>query len=324
MNEPDLILMKNILLLSFAFLVSTVQAQSLASAIDQYNEQQLDQAKTSFKAIKPTSSDYAEALFYLGRIAFDEKKYDDAVDYFEKAINENESIGKYYTWHGNAIGTVTQSASKIRQGMLAPKIKNAYKKAVEIDPSDLDAQWGLLEFYTQAPSFIGGSWDDAIITANSIAKINEFEGHRAKATVYQRQEDWPQAERELMALSELDQRFLINLGLFYQNRGEYDKSSVAFEKDLLINPDNWGGVYQIGKNSAISGTNTVRGIECLTLYLATDRGANLPSASGANARLGMIYEKIGQKEKAKVLYEKSLAQDPTMELAKEGLKRLKL
>jgi tetratricopeptide (TPR) repeat protein len=315
--------MKNILLFSFAFLASVVQAQSIASAIDQYNARQLDQAKTSFKAIKPNNAVYAEALFYLGRIAFDEKKYDDAVDYFEDAIDKNNMIAKYHTWYGNAIGTVTQSAGKIRQGMLAPKIKNAYKRAAELDPKDLDAQWGLLEFYTQAPSFMGGSWDDAIIAANSIAKVNKFEGHRAKATIYQRQEDWPKAEIELIALSELDQRYLINLGLFYQTRGEYDKSSNAFEKDVAINKENWGSVYQIGKNSAISGTNTVRGIECLTLYLAADRDANLPSASGANARLGMIYEKTGQEEKAKALYEKSLAQDPSMELAKEGLKRLK-
>ena len=314
--------MKNILLLSFAFLASVVQAQSIASAIDQYNARQLDQAKTSFKAIKPDNSEYAEALFYLGRIAFDEKKYDDAVDYFEEAIEENESIGKYYTWYGNAIGTLTQSASKIRQGMLAPKVKNAYQKAVEIDPLDLDAQWGLVEYFSQAPGFMGGSWEDAIKAANDIGKIDKLEGHRARATVYQRQEEWALAEKEFIILSELDVRYLINLGLFYQNRGEYDKSSAAFEKDLLTNPDNWGGIYQIGKNSALSGVNTTRGIECLELYLLKDRGANLPTASAANARLAMIYEKMGQNEKAKVLYEKSLAQDPKMELAIDGLKRL--
>ncbi|MFT6828490.1 MAG: hypothetical protein ACI9Z3_001596 [Roseivirga sp.] len=37
----------------------------------------------------------------------------------------------------------------------------------------------------------------------------------------------------------------------------------------------------------------------------------------------MIYGKMGRKEKAKVLYEKSLAQDPNMELVIDGLKRIK-
>lgn len=315
--------MKNILLLSFVFLVSSVEAQSITSAIDQYNARQLDQAKTSFKAIKPNNSEYAEALFYLGRIAFDEKKYDDAVDYFEEAIEENESIGNYYTWYGNAIGTLTQSASKIRQGMLAPKIKNAYEKAVEIDPSDLDAQWGLVEFYSQAPGFMGGSWENALKAADGIAKVNKAEGHRAKVTIYQRQEAWELAEMEFIALAELDPRFLGALGVFYQNRGNYAKSSEAFENDLKLNQENWGSVYQIGKNSAISGINLARGIECLNLYLAAERGENLPSHAGANARLGMIYAHLGEKEKAKTLFEKALEQDPTMDLAKEGLEKLK-
>jgi tetratricopeptide (TPR) repeat protein len=315
--------MKNILLLSFVFLVSSVEAQSLASAIDQYNARQLDQAKTSFKAIKPNNSEYAEALFYLGRIAFDEKKYDEAVDYFEEAIEENESIGKYYTWYGNAIGTLTQSASKIRQGMLAPKIKNAYKKAIELNSKDLDAQWGLVEYYSQAPGFMGGSWEEAISTANDIGSFNKFEGHRAKATIYQRQENWELAEKEFIVLSELDNRYLVNLGLFYQNRMLYDKSSAAFEKDFANNKENWGSIYQVGKNSALSGNNTERGIATLKLYLEADRGANLPSASGANARLGQIYEKIGQKEIARRYYQLALQQDPKMDLAKEGLERLK-
>lgn len=315
--------MKHILLLSFILLVSVAQAQSLASAIDQYNKKQLDQAKTGFKAIKSNSSDYAEALFYLGRIAFDKKEFEDAAEYFQSAIDKKEDVAKYHTWYGNAIGTLTQSASKIRQGFMAPKIKNAYERAVALDPKDLDAQWGLVEFYSQAPGFMGGSWEKALKAADDIAKVNKVEGHRAKVTIYQRQEAWELAEKEFVALAELDPRFLGGLGVFYQNRGNYPKSSEAFENDLKLNQENWGSVYQIGKNSAISGTNLTRGIECLNLYLAAERGKNLPSHSGANARLGMIYAHLGEKEKAKALFEKALEQDPTMDLAKEGLEKLK-
>uniref|UniRef100_UPI004048AA97 tetratricopeptide repeat protein n=3 Tax=Roseivirga sp. TaxID=1964215 RepID=UPI004048AA97 len=315
--------MKYLLVLIIALHGLQAQSQDLTAAIKEFNEQRLDNAKTMFKSIKSNSPDYAEALFYLGRIAFDQKEFDNAVDYFEDAIDKNDMIAKYYTWYGNAIGTVTQSASKLRQGILAPKIKNAYKRATELDPSDLDAQWGLLQFYSQAPGFMGGSWENALKAAEDIGKINQLEGHRAKATVYQRQEEWSLAEMEFVALAELDPRFLGSLGVFYQNRGNYTKSSEAFEKDLKVNKENWGSVYQIGKNSALSGTNLTRGIECLNLYLAAERGENLPSHAGANARLGMIYAHLGEKEKAKALFEKALKQDPKMELAKEGLEKLK-
>jgi len=55
----------------------------------------------------------------------------------------------------------------------------------------------------------------------------------------------------------------------------------------------------------------------------TDQAQAAPSHAAASMRLAIIYEKQGDKAKAKGRYEASLKDDPEMELAKKGLKRLR-
>ncbi|GAB5526123.1 MAG: hypothetical protein Roseis2KO_39950 [Roseivirga sp.] len=309
-----------ILLLSSLFVFS----QSLDEGIRLYKIQQLDQAGKALKTIKSSDPAYAEAQFYLGRVAFDKEEYDDARDYFEEATEANNTNADYYTWLGNAIGTVAQDAGKLRQASLAPKIKNAYLKAVELEPKSLDAQWGLLQFYTQAPGFMGGSWEKAEQAARAIALIDPLEGHDALATVYLRKEEPELAEKEYLAAAELAPNRLGNLGVFYQNQQWYDKAFATFQKAFSQFPENMSLLYQVGRTSALSGTRPELGIKSLEQYMAkTEVEKASPSHAAAKMRLAMIYEKQGDTAKAKTLYQASLADDPEMDLAKKGLKRVR-
>jgi tetratricopeptide (TPR) repeat protein len=50
-----------------------------------YESKKYEEAEKILEAIPKKTSDYAAAQYYLGRIAFDKKEYDDAVDYFKEA-----------------------------------------------------------------------------------------------------------------------------------------------------------------------------------------------------------------------------------------------
>lgn len=316
--------MKYLLTLALLFCSLLAFSQSLDEGIRLYKNQQLDQASKALKVIKSSDPAYAEARFYLGRVAFDQEEYDDARDYFREATKANGKKADYYTWLGNAIGTVAQDASKLRQASLAPKIKNAYVKAVELDPKSLDAQWGLVQFYTQAPGFMGGSWDKAEVAAKAIAQIDPLEGHDALATVYLRKEEPELAEKEYVAAASIAPNRLGNLGVFYQNQQWYDKAFATFQKAFKQFPENMSLLYQVGRTSALSGTRPELGITSLEQYMAqTEAEKASPSHAAAKMRLAMIYEKEGNQAKARTLYQASLAEDPEMELAKEGLKRVK-
>lgn len=297
--------------------------QSLNAGIQQYEDRQFQQAKSTLKKIDDDHKEYAQAQFYLGRIAFDNDEYEDAEEYFEEAIDTNEKNAEYHYWYGNAVGVIARDANVIKQGFLAPKIKSAYETAVELDPSMVDAHWGLVEYYTQAPGFMGGSWEKATETAKHIGTLNPERGHLAMATIFLRQENYDGAEKEYKELLKIDKKYKLNLGYFYQQQKQYDKAFDLFETEYKNDPDNLNALYQIGRTSAMSGQRVQRGINCLQNYLSKEEKDGQPSLAAAHMRLGMIYEKSGKNDLAITHYKKSLNKDSSMKQAKDGLKRLK-
>lgn len=288
-----------------------------------YEDRKPIEAKRLFEQIKKTDSGYGVAQYYLGRIAYDERRYDQALTHFEAAISTNDKVADYHYWSGNAMGVTARDANKIKQGYLAPKIKSAYEKTVALDPKNLNAHWGLINFYVEAPGIMGGSWAKAEETAKAILQnIDKAEGYRALAFVYARQEKFDLAEENYIKAYKEDPRTLTALGLFYQNRKEYDKAFKLFDDALKKDPENHGLIYQYGRVAAVSGKNLEKGEQCMKKYLAYTPKENEPSHAGAYMRLGMIYEKQGKQNPAKQHYQKALDLDPNMKDAQDGLSRL--
>lgn len=316
-------MVRSILSISLLFISVSLFSQNLQTAISQYDKGESAEAKSFFKTVKSRSSDYEKAQYYLGRIAFKEEEYSDAIDYFKEAIDENDKSADYYAWLGNAYGVYTQSVNKIRQGFLAPKIKKSYEKAVAIDPKNLEAQLGLIEYYTQAPSIVGGSLEKALETAKTILTFNEKEGYLALSNVYQRDKKYDKAQSALVKLVAIDSTYAISLGTFYQDRELFEKAFSHFEQMRSSQPDNPNALYQIGRTSALSGLRAEQGKKALETYMTLEIQNGSPSYAAAKMRLAMIYEKAGDQAKAKGLYRASLDEDPNMQLAKDGLKRLR-
>lgn len=310
------------LLLSFTLLSSTLIAQSLSQAIAFYKNGEPAKAQRLFKSVPDKSNSFAEAQYYLGRMAFDEEDYDAAEEYFEEAIEKDDNNSDYHLWLGNTLGTIAQNANVFKQGMLAPKIKREFERAVELNNRNQDALWGLLQYYVQAPGIMGGSYEKGLEVAEKLGKISKVQGHSARSTVYAAQEKFDLVEKEYKLAASVDPAWNMNLGFFYQQRGQYDQAFETFENLTTDENLKWAALYQVGKTSALSGKNIDRGIACLEMYLTHTPSKNQPSHAGAKMRLGMIYEKAGEKVKAREYYRQSLSEDPDMKEAKAGLERL--
>lgn len=292
------------------------QARSL------FESKKYTEAKTILAKIGEGQKDYAAARYYLGRIAFDQNALDDAEDYMEEAIEANDKVADYHYWLGSILGTVARDANVLRQGMLAPKIRDSFEKTVALDPKNMDAHWGLISFYTEAPGFMGGSYEKALTEAAAIKKLNEADGHRAYGLIYTKQEKYADAEKEYLLAYKANPAYTNPVINFYLNRKQYDKAFAFLEEALKSQPDNMLLVYQVGRTSAITGEKLDRGEQCLVRYLSYTPGQNEPSHAGAQMRLGQIYEKRGNKAEAKKRYEAALKQEPSQKEAKDGLARV--
>lgn len=300
----------------------TFGQSTLEKAKKLYEERKPAEAQKLLTSIDDDQREYAAAQYYLGRIAFDENQLEDASDYFEEAIEANEKVAEYHNWYGNALGRIAQDANVVRQGILAPKMKNAWEKAVQLNPQYIDPRQSLIQFYLQAPGFMGGSVEKAKAMANEIKKVRPAEGHRQLGNIYVKEKQLPEAEKEFIAMAKADPLLTSGLATFYVNQKQFDKAFALFEEALKKNPEDMLAAYQLGRTSALSGQKLDRGEECLRKYLTYSPKPNEPSHAGAHMRLAQIFEKRGNKAEAKKLFETALKMDSSLKEAKEGLERL--
>jgi tetratricopeptide (TPR) repeat protein len=255
----------------------------------------------------------------------EERRSDRATDYFETAAKLDPKNATYYLWLGRAYGREAQDASVLRQPGLAKKTKAAWERAIELDPEDLDARSDLIQYYVQAPGFLGGSTRKAFEQAEEIRKRNALRGSLELGALYAREKKPSDAEKAyLEAAKEKSDRHVgeYRLGLFYQNTGAFDKAFEVFESLIAAYPSEFGALFQIGKTGALSGQRLERAAEALEAYLQTTPGRNDPSLAAAHWRLGMVHERRRDRQRARAEYQTALRLDPTFQPATESLKRL--
>jgi len=283
------------------------------------------EAKTVFEPAFKANTRDAAAAFYLGRIAMEERKHDRAADYFEAATRLDPKSSHYFLWLGRAYGRETQQANVLRQPGLAKRTRAAWERAIELDPENLDARSDLIQYYVQAPGFMGGSTAKALEQAEEIRKRNPLRGYLELGALYEREKKLVDAEKAYVAAAkEKSDRHVgeYRLGLFYQNTGAFDKAFELFESMIAANPSEAGALFQIGKTGAMSGQRLTRAAEALDAYLQTTPGKNDPSLAAAHWRLGMVHEKRQDRQRARAEYETAVRLDPTLKQATESLKKI--
>jgi len=266
-----------------------------------------------------------EAMYCLAQIKLTENNYKEAISLMEKAVKFNDKESKYYVLLGGAYGTKAQDSNMFSQAFLAPKIKKSFEKAVALDAKNINARFSLMQYYLFAPSIAGGGIDKAKLQADGIGKINKAQGHIAYSTIYQKEEEFLKAEKELfmaISLEPENENFKSNLCYLYISQKKYEKAYDLMVKVIEKNPENSNALYQIGKIGAISGKHLSESESALIKYLKSDESNLNVSFDWGNYRLGMVYEKMKKTELAKKYYKEACKLNKDFKEAKKALKNL--
>jgi tetratricopeptide (TPR) repeat protein len=206
--------MKSLLFLAILLPLTLVGQSTIEKAKALYESGKYDEAEKLLKPVQEKSSDYAAARYYLGRVAFDKKEYDDAVDYFEEATEANDKVAEYFNSLGNTYGIIAQNSNLLKQGMLAPKMKKAWEKAIALDSKNIEARTSLIQYYRRAPGFMGGSIDKAREVANQLIKLKPAEGHRQLGEIYLSEKKTAEAEKEFIEMAKVEDWYKRILAVF--------------------------------------------------------------------------------------------------------------
>lgn len=264
-------------------------------------------------------------LIEQGRSAMNRNDADTAAALLEKAIAQNPKSAEAHYLLGTAYGSQAQKASLFGQASLASKTREEFEQAVALDPNHLEARFGLIQFYTVAPGFMGGSYDKAFAQAAEIRKHDPLMAHRATAFIYSNQKKTDLAKKEYedeVREYPRSARAHYDIGLFHVSQKNYTAALDDFDTALKADPAYMPAHFRIGQLSVLSTSNYPRGEESLRKYLQYTPKTEEPPLARAHYWLGQIFEKQGKKAEAKASFAASLKLNPSQKDVSEALKRV--
>lgn len=283
------------------------------------------------KAALSSEGGSASTSYYLGRIAVIEERPEEAVGLFERAIKADGRNSDYHRWLGIALGLQAREAGRFRQAMLASRAKGEFERAVALDPRNVGAREGLVQFYSIAPGIAGGSMRRAREHAMEIARVSPMRGRIASGMVHEREKDFAAAEREYVAASSSapdSAAPLMALGALYQRVEQWDKAFAAYERALALSdievPEALSAHYQFGRTGALSGLRLEDSERSLKRWMErAPAGTSGRRVARTRARLGMVYAHQGRNDVARTEFEAALKLNPKDADARAGLAKLR-
>ncbi|MBI4885833.1 MAG: tetratricopeptide repeat protein [Acidobacteria bacterium] len=317
----------SLMVVGLGVLASGAGAQSIDRATRLFNEAKYAEAKGELVAVQKANERVATAPYFLGRIAMIGNDQDEAIRQFERAVQLEDANALYHYWLGSALGEAAKRANVFRAPLLARRVRKEWERAVELDPNQVDARIGLVGFYAQAPSVMGGSMDKARAQAAEIAKRNAMRGAMSRGDLAQYEEK-PAAEiaayQQATLLAPDSVVAFAALADALVRAGKPDEALAATDEFARRRPDDPWALYNTGRISGLTGLQIDRGEAALKRFLAAPASdASAPTIALSHYYLGKIAEKRGAKDVARVQYQTALKINPKSRLSQQALNALK-
>ncbi len=268
----------------------------------------------------------AEAWSLLGRAQLRAGDAESAVESLERAVElEPERAERHYLL-GQAYGSNINNVGMLSKLGYAGKIRDAFARAIELDPDHINSRFALLQFFLQAPGIAGGSEDKARAQAAEIAKRSVARGHAARAQLLQHEEKAAEAIaawRDAVAADPSYAGSRLSLGISLHAAGNLDEAFEVFAAMQRELPEAGQGWYQFGRLAVLSEQRLEQGEASLRHYLGLPRAEGLPEPKHAHYRLGQVLALRGQVDAARTELQRALALDGSFKEAREALDALR-
>ncbi|PHS18920.1 MAG: hypothetical protein COA86_07065 [Kangiella sp.] len=335
-------LIKYYLFMALMFLALGSGLSKANPAVLAFEDENYELAKELFEKDK----DSAISMLYLGRLEMKSGNLDEAEELIKEALEMKPNESNYHYWFASISGIQAGSASIFSAPGYASDSKEHFIKAVELDSNNVQALSGLISFYTQAPSIVGGSIDKARELTIKLTELDKKEGLSAQINLHRSENE---TEKELEKAEELAKAFpnsseaLLKVGFSYQGAKKYEKAFLHFASASSIKESEFdkslnkkekrsekfassSALYQIGRNAVLGNIKIDEGITALESYLELTPHKSQPSHNWANVRLSALYLKKGNKVKAKALAlvaKSDKSEGGPRKLAKKLLRKIK-
>lgn len=250
------------------------------------------------------------------------QNFDAALEKAQAQVDSNQNSAEAYYWLGAANGRLAQTSSIFSKLGYAKAVRSAFQRAAELDPKQIEARMGLIQFHLQAPGLAGGDEDLVPALVQQISAIDVGAGFRAQAIVKQIGDDPAGAlalYRKALAYNPADVDALSTIvGLLSTEKKIADAETLVMAA-LAKEPSNLKIQYQKAKCAALGGTDPAGGLTIVDAILAAKPAIEGLSIAGAHWRRGQILARLGRKAEAIQALERSQALDNSIKEVKTEL-----
>ena len=268
----------------------------------------------------------ASLYFLLGQCYYQLLDYTRALTSFERSVQLLPSQSEYHDWLGKAYGRKAEQSVFFSAVGWAKKAHGEFETAVQLQPSNFEAQRDLIRYEMNAPSIVGGGDDRAMKRIQDLEKIDSVQGQLALGEFYITKKRMAEGEAVFAKIlqSNSDRAGVyIEVADYYRDRQNADKMSEAITAAEGIDSQDRRLKFYRGVLLIMEKKNPVEAESLLRSYLATvPDNADLPPHSLAREWLGKLYESQGRFSEATAAYKAALTLDPHNKDVEDALKRV--
>lgn len=167
------------LIFALLFSLISVGQSSFDVAVSYFDAKKLNEAKSLFEVYLKSNPNDLKAIEYLGDIAGQLKKWDEAVSYYSKLKTKIPTNADYQYKYGGALGMKAKSVNKMKALGMIDDIEQAFLTAAKLDKKHINTRWALVMLYLELPAIIGGSETKAKKYADELLLISRVDGYLA-------------------------------------------------------------------------------------------------------------------------------------------------
>ncbi len=291
-----------------------------------------DEVDRATSALLATNPNHADAL--LGRIDLmlsqgQDKQIDEAVKLAEQCVQAHPQNADCHEAVGNSLGSKAIRAGVMSAMGYLGKIRDSFKKAIELDPKNTDARFSLLQYYQQVPGIMGGGSGNAKELVAQTQKVNPDAARLMQANLDLADKDFAKVDIAVAAplsadnkgLEKNQRNLMLNLGFAYVQEKRPTDALRIFQEAQKRFPENESAVLGIARAFQEQGKHN----EAL---VQLDKAIGMKASAPMHYRAAQSWQALGDKPKALAAYERALAFKPGLakklqEDAQEQVKVLK-
>jgi len=215
-----------------------------------------------------------KTLALLGQSYFMQGDYRKATDTLDQAATLAPNDSDIQTWLGRAYGRRAETAFALQAIGLASKSRQAFEKAVQLDPNNREALNDLFEFYVEAPGFMGGGIERAKSLLPAIAQHDPAEVYFARARIAEKKDQFNDAEAQLRRAVDLAPQQvgrLLDLARFLYKQHRFEEGDSYFQAAEKSAPNAPRILFARASAYVQSKRNLPEAASLLKRYIASDK-----------------------------------------------------